>query len=265
MPLSSRPGFAALPGAQRSDVVLAGMSAVLVEVVTLAPLCLVDVARQAESEQAASVDVPVRVIPLGSERGEGQGARDKVPVTAKLGSPPKPRPKAARSPAPTSTDLSVKPNTVTDEMREDAIGEAAASGLSPGDTGPDESGDGESAGIPWGSETGTGTDPALERAVRLYRARLTAWLASRFSVKGSGLERALLERLSASVTLEVDARRRAVGYRLGSSGNPIFDEAARRAADSVIGLELPPPPPGYPGAVQREIHVKYVCREGACD
>lgn len=120
-------------------------------------------------------------------------------------------------------------------------------------------------GHPEGVDGGTETDPLRARALELYRSRLKRWFGARFRVKGSGLSPEDLRRYRVDAVVRVDEHRRVSGHSITASGNAQFDAAARAALESVDGLELPPPPAAYPGAIQRAIHVTFVCREDACD
>jgi hypothetical protein len=120
-------------------------------------------------------------------------------------------------------------------------------------------------GFPEGSPDGTITDPLVAHALRLYRQRLTDWLSQRFRVSGSGLSKAQLASSRVRATLHVDEGRRVVGFQMTGSGNRAFDDASRLALESVRGLELPPPPSRYPGPVQRDVNITFVCREDVCN
>ncbi len=58
---------------------------------------------------------------------------------------------------------------------------------------------------------------------------------------------------------------RVAGYTPSSSGNAVFDAAAKAALESTRGQELPPPPENYPDLVQAQISLTFVCKEGRCD
>lgn len=120
-------------------------------------------------------------------------------------------------------------------------------------------------GFPDGEADGTVTDPLQAHAIRLYRSRVQAWFASRFNLKGTGLPQATLRKLRASATISVDANRRMSGFSMVSSGNNEFDAAVRRTLTALRGMELPPSPAHYPGAVQGRINVEFICGESTCD
>lgn len=116
-----------------------------------------------------------------------------------------------------------------------------------------------------GVAEGTETDPLKARAVDLYRARIIAWFAARFRVKGSGLPQGELVKFRATATVDVGAGRAVVGYTLSPSGNAAFDAAARAALEGSKGQSLPPPPDAYPDVVQSRISLTFVCKENRCD
>ena len=173
-----------------------------------------------------------------------------------------PAPEAQRD-APIAADAGSADAGEEVDAGESVLSSETGDEAAPSDGGTIDAPEGE--GSPEGVPDGTETDPAVARAVTLYRARLIRWLAVRFSVRGSGLSEDELTRLEVSATVRVDERRRVAGYRMQPSGNDHFDRAARQALENAVGLELPPPPPDYPGPVQREIHVTYVCTVATCD
>jgi len=120
-------------------------------------------------------------------------------------------------------------------------------------------------GFPDGTPTGTVVDPLRAHAIRLYRQRVEAWFAARFRVAGSGLPQSTLQAARVRARVSVDEHRRVQTYVIVASRVAAVDTAARAALDAVVGLELPPPPQDYPGAVQRQISITFVCREDACD
>ncbi len=139
----------------------------------------------------------------------------------------------------------------------------AAPGEGTGGSGPVSSVAGP--GHPDGVVGGTETDPLKARAADVYRSRLIAWFSGRFRVNGSRLAQATLTKLRAGATVQIGAGRRVVGYTLSSSGNAVFDAAAKAALESTRGQELPPPPENYPDLVQAQISLTFVCKEGRCD
>lgn len=116
-----------------------------------------------------------------------------------------------------------------------------------------------------GVAEGTETDPLKARAVDKYRARLAAWFSSRFRVHGSGLPQEELTKLRVGASVQLSSDRTVVSYTLTPSGNGAFDAAARAMLDGAKGEQLPPPPENYPDAVQSQISLTLVCKEGKCD
>lgn len=132
-----------------------------------------------------------------------------------------------------------------------------------GGTGPASSvaGPGHPDGVPGGTET----DPLKARAADVYRSRLIAWFSSRFRVSGSGLPQSTLTKLAVGATVQIAGGRTVGGYTMTSSGNAVFDAAARAALEGAKGQTLPPPPENYPDLVQAQISLTFVCKEGRCD
>lgn len=229
--------------------------------------------------------VPVELVPVAETPPallKLGGGTSKILLPKAWRRQPAPSPRAKRRPAaPTPTPETPAPAPEAEGALSIAADAGSADGSHQADAGePVTSGETGSEGVesegalvdappgegsPQGVLEGTETDPAVARAVTLYRARLIRWLAARFSVHGSGLSEDELTRLKVLATVRVDERRRVAGYRMQPSGNDQFDRAARQALENAVGLELPPPPPNYPGPVQREIHVSYVCTVKTCD
>lgn len=116
-----------------------------------------------------------------------------------------------------------------------------------------------------GVKGGTETDPLKARAVDLYRARIISWFSRRFRVKGSGLSTEELRKYRVSATVHLSDTQGVMDYSIVPSGNAAFDAAALSALSSAKGQSLPPPPEDYPGIVQSQIHLTFVCREDRCD
>lgn len=140
---------------------------------------------------------------------------------------------------------------------EDSVSpEGAASTGSAGVAGTD--GEGSAVGTPGG-------DPLGARAVAYYRTRLGAWFARHFRVRGSGLPRDQLSRMKVRVRVDVDEERRIQGHTLLAADHEAFRRAADATMQALTGSQLPEPPPGYPGALQRQITITFTCTETACD
>jgi len=112
-----------------------------------------------------------------------------------------------------------------------------------------------------GVAEGTETDPLKARAVDLYRARIAGWFQGRFRVTGSGLPKEELTKLRVSASVQLSNDRYVVGYSLSSSGNAVFDAAARATLEGAKGDQIPPPPANYPDTVQNQINLSLVCRD----
>jgi hypothetical protein len=119
-----------------------------------------------------------------------------------------------------------------------------------------------------GSDAGTEVDPLKARIVASYRAQLDAWFSARFHIRGK-LPFGQLEKLAASVVVEVSDARRVVGFSIASpSGDPIFDGQLRAdlAAIQASGVELPAPPPAHPELLERSVHLRFACAiRAACE
>jgi hypothetical protein len=153
---------------------------------------------------------------------------------------------AGSEPPPPDAEVAKQVDTPVTEMSDAAVANAE--------------GEGHSDGV----KEGTEADPLKARAVDLYRARIAGWFSSRFRVSGSGLsqEELLKYRVTASVQL---ADRKVTGYSINSSGNAVFDAAAKSMLEGTKGQEIPPPPENYPDTVQNQISLTLVCKEKRCD
>src|SRR5690606_18539580 len=135
--------------------------------------------------------------------------------------------------------------------------------------GPDSdepAGDGREVGfgVPDGVPDGTQRGALQALAIQMYRTRIIAWIQPRFKLRGSGLSPQRLAQLKARATVFIADGLRVDHYRLDPTGEPLFDQAAQRALDSLLGQALPPPPPNYPGAVQTAITVTFACTRDSC-
>lgn len=96
-----------------------------------------------------------------------------------------------------------------------------------------------------GVKEGTETDPLKARAVNLYKAKLMAWFQARFQ-RPTDLPCDVVRGLSANAQIVVSADRTIQSYTLGkASDNAVFDGRVKASLDSMVGQELPPPPPLY--------------------
>jgi len=105
----------------------------------------------------------------------------------------------------------------------------------------------EGEGAADGVKEGTETDPLKARAVSMYLAKIHGWFTIRWRPPVTEIPCAELKKLSAGVAVTVGADRTVAGYSMSRpSGNAIFDAKVRATMDSLIGQQLPPPPPLYP-------------------
>ncbi|HEY4102700.1 MAG TPA: TonB C-terminal domain-containing protein [Polyangiaceae bacterium] len=97
-----------------------------------------------------------------------------------------------------------------------------------------------------GVKQGTETDPLKARASDLYRAKLIGWFQVRFHPP-TGLPCSVVHGLSSSAAVTVGPDRTITGYNIGrASNNAEFDAKVKATLDSLVGQQLPPPPPLYP-------------------
>jgi hypothetical protein len=116
-------------------------------------------------------------------------------------------------------------------------------------------------GDPSGSDAGTETDPLKGRAVAMYRSQLDGFFSSRFNIRGK-IPFELLEKLSATVVIQVSPDRKVTGFSVVKpSGDPIFDQEVRAAVAGVqsSGIELPAPPPRYPELLGPSVTLGFRC------
>lgn len=264
-----------------ADVVLAVTTAAVVMVGSALVLRAAALHAQAAAPEIdIGVAVPVRVVPVldldaPTLKLGGGRARAKLPDRWVR----KPKPEEGRKAQPTphagTSEKDIPPPDVpvadAGAAQDTDAGAPADTGAgAPADT-PGEPGDGGVSGAPpgpghpLGDPEGTETDPLKARAADVYRSRLVAWFSSRFRVSGSGLPQSTLTKLRAQATVQLGPDRRVLGYTLRSSGNAVFDAAARAALESAKGQLLPPPPQNYPDLAQTTISITFVCKEGRCD
>jgi len=105
-----------------------------------------------------------------------------------------------------------------------------------------------------GSIDGTETDPLKARAVDLYKQKIAAWFNSRFKQPVDAIPCDTLKGLTARVRVSVGGERAITGFALtGSSGNAVFDGKVSAFLASIVGQQLPPPPPLYPDILESNI------------
>lgn len=201
--------------------------------------------------------VPKRfVLPASWQR------RRPPPPPKPMQKPPSPVPNQPQVTSPGGDPRDAAPRVVSDAGLLDATD---ATALADSDATVDaDAALGAEEGLPEGVPEGTITEAWKVRAIDMYRARLINFVRSYFQVTGSGLPQERLRELKVRAVLTVSATRRIEGYTMTPSGEPAFDRAAKNALEAVKGLELPPPPPDYPGAVQQTIPILFQCTGGQC-
>ncbi len=186
-----------------------------------------------------------------------------APAATPAGRKGNPSKRKKRAPAPAGEEVP------TPEGESNDGGSPAPDEGSPTAEGDASPSTGEEAGAAEGHEGGEGAggagDPLAARALAYYRNRLSAWFARHFRVRGSGLSADQLAHLRARVRVEVDEERRIQAYTVIAADHEAFRKAARETMEALIGSQLPEPPPGYPGALQRQIVITFTCSETACD
>jgi len=116
------------------------------------------------------------------------------------------------------------------------------------DAAPDADPIEEGEGAPDGIKEGTETDPLKARAVSLYLAKIIGWFNARFRPPVDQIPCEELKKLSSGVAVNVGPDRTVAGYTGSTpSRKAEIDAQVRATMDSLIGQQLPPPPPLYPG------------------
>ncbi|HEU5073501.1 MAG TPA: TonB C-terminal domain-containing protein [Polyangiaceae bacterium] len=115
------------------------------------------------------------------------------------------------------------------------------------DATPDAEPEVEGEGAADGVKEGTETDPLKARAVSMYLAKIHGWFTIRWRPPVGEIPCDELKKLSTAVSVTVGGDRTVAGYSVSRpSGNATFDAKVRATMDSLIGQQLPPPPPLYP-------------------
>ena len=97
-----------------------------------------------------------------------------------------------------------------------------------------------------GVKQGTETDPLKARAANLYADKLIGWFQVRFHPP-TDLPCDVVHGLSATAVITVSGDRTITGYTVSrASNNAVFDAKVKATLDSLVGQQLPPPPPLYP-------------------
>lgn len=96
-----------------------------------------------------------------------------------------------------------------------------------------------------GIKGGTETDPLKARAVGQYTQLIISWFNARF--RQPDIECETLKALKATVSATLGPDRTVTGFSvLRPSGNAQFDERVHSTMSSIVGQQIPPPPPLYP-------------------
>jgi hypothetical protein len=104
-------------------------------------------------------------------------------------------------------------------------------------------------GSPDGIKGGTETDPLKARAVGQYTQLIIAWFNARF--RQPDIECETLKTLSSSVAATLGPDRTVIAFAVTRpSGNATFDERVNNTMSSIVGQQIPPPPPLYPDIVK---------------
>jgi hypothetical protein len=134
------------------------------------------------------------------------------------------------------------------------------------DAGPEADPTVEGEGSPDGVKEGTETDPLKARAVSQYMARILGWFNARFSPPVGQIPCDELKGLSTAVAATVGGDRSVSGYSITRpSGNATFDAKVRATMDSIVGQQLPPPPPLYPDILGATVSPVFSGRGAKCD
>ena len=77
--------------------------------------------------------------------------------------------------------------------------------------------------------------------------KILGWFNARFRPPVGQIPCEDLKKLSAAVSVSVGGDRSVAGFSLArASGNPVFDAKVSATMNSIVGQQLPPPPPLYP-------------------
>jgi hypothetical protein len=257
------------------EIVLALGVAVLVEVLFFTVLVRAGSTTQLQEQVEASPKaMPIAVKPVLDDlpllKLGGKKVKAKLPDMWKKQAPIK-RFKARSAPSEQAVDsVDAIP---TSEL---AVGDAAApppdaelalevdESLQP-EAGADAMSNLEGEGSPDGVKEGTETDPLKARWVSQYQMRILAWFNARFTPPSSGAPCEELKKMNAAVAANVGSDRTVVGYVLTRpSGNAAFDGRVRSTMDSIVGQQLPPPPPLYPDILGSTVHPVFSGRKAKC-
>jgi hypothetical protein len=116
-------------------------------------------------------------------------------------------------------------------------------------------------GAPEGIKEGTETDPLKAHATDLYKAQLTGWFKSRFSIRGK-IPFEVLKDLRATVRVNIGEDRTVTGFAIVEpSGNATFDAELNSALAAIVssGADVPAPPPMYPDVLSKSQRIDFRC------
>ncbi|GMV15834.1 MAG: TonB C-terminal domain-containing protein [Polyangiaceae bacterium] len=124
----------------------------------------------------------------------------------------------------------------------------------------------EGPGAKDGVKEGTETDPLKARAVDQYRMKIAGWFSSRFKAPVGQVPCEELQKLSAAVNASVSPDGTVTGYSISRpSGNAAFDAKVKATMDGVIGQQVPPPPPLYPGILGSTVYPTFSGKGAKCE
>jgi hypothetical protein len=124
----------------------------------------------------------------------------------------------------------------------------------------------EGPGAPDGVKEGTETDPLKARAVDQYKMKVLGWFNSRFKQPVGQIPCEELRKLSASVSASVSTDGTVTGYSMTRpSGNAAFDAKVKATMAGIVGQQLPPPPPLYPGILGSTVQPTFSGRGAKCE
>lgn len=242
------------------ELVLASGGALLIQAVAAALLAGLGANAASVPRQEALPPLPssIAVKPMLDDlpllKLGGKKRRPKLPDLWEKPPPPVKQVEARSAPSP---DAAKTPDAIPTSSV--ALGDAAApppdaeivakadEDLAQVDAAPPDAADIEGPGAAGGVKDGTETDPLKARAVSQYQLKILSWFNARFKRPDGELPCEELKTLSAAVSVSVGGDRSVAGYSIvRPSGNAVFDARVRSTMDSIVGQQLPPPPPLYP-------------------
>jgi hypothetical protein len=209
-------------------------------------------------EESISKPIPIRVNPVIDDLpllklGSNKKVRAKLPDMWKKQAPVQ-RMKEASAPSPHAPDRvdaiptsSVAKGDAAAPPPDAEVVKQADELLAPDASTLDAASNMEGEGNPGGVKEGTETDPLKARWVSEYQMKIQAWFSARFTPPADGAPCDELKKLRCGVAANVGPDRAVAGYSITRpSGNATFDAKVKATMDSIVGQQLPPPPPLYP-------------------